>query len=140
MHGPIQDVWTSSETGMPQKVLTMEPQHTGLIAEDVFCCVTEVIDLVSIQEEFPVICRLPLSRVEELPQHDLQGHKAPLSAKQAVPSSTCRIPGSSCSMQQLGLPDRTAVSASIKGGRWQHSTAALPRPTAQTMAGRSSGH
>ena len=87
MRSPIQDVWTSSETGMTEKVLTMEPQHTGLIAEDVFCCVTEVIDLVSIQEEFPVICRLPLPRVEELPQHDLQGHEAPLSAKQAVPSS-----------------------------------------------------
>ena len=71
---------------MAEKVLTMEPQHAGFIAEDVFCYVTEVIDLVSIQEEFPVICRLPLPRIEELPQHDLQSHEAPVSARQAVPS------------------------------------------------------
>ena len=104
----------------------MEPQHTGLIAEDVFCCVTEVIDLVSIQEEFPVICRLPLPRVEELTQHDLQSHNAPLSAKQAVPSSIC-------SMQQLACQaEQQSVSAYRKTSG---STAQLHchAPTLQTM-------
>lgn len=112
---------------MAEKVLTMEPQHTGLITEDVFCCVTEIIDLVSIQEEFPVICRLPLPRVKELPQHNLQSHKAPLSAKQAVLSSIC-------SVKQLASPsEQQFLSAWLREGRWQHSTAALPRPTSQLM-------
>ena len=52
-------------------VLTFEPQHRGLSLQYLFSHVTQLVDLLCIQEELAVLRGLPPTWVQELPQHYL---------------------------------------------------------------------
>lgn len=55
--------------------LTFEPQDGGLILEDGLSRITQLRDLLMVQEEAPVLRCFPLPRRQQLSQHHLQANE-----------------------------------------------------------------